>query len=356
VGYTDLLPNRFFNVSADNPSMAVLSSTYLNSTIIDPQEASTFAQCGYYARDMPNANLTIVSLNTILWSNSLQPPLPLWVLDPCSQVEFLAASIQGAAARRRVVAILAYVPPGIDVHRFLENMSPIMYWREDFQQAYQRLVQTYSSSIAFQLFGNAQVFSVTSDPTGFGNLPWISVPSISPGYGTNPAYLILDLDSSSWTINDITERQLRVSQWVTGGSLGALLKVASFANAEAVTAALTQVEESSVKLDQLFELYLGGPAGLYFSPSGCNSACQAAALCSMLSATESDFNACYYPIQPSRGAASLAIVITTVVGILLGVADVFYLCARRSELYRKPQVLEENEQRTRLQYVPSEGM
>ncbi|EKF28798.1 hypothetical protein MOQ_006927, partial [Trypanosoma cruzi marinkellei] len=85
LGNNDVVPDYFFDI-AKLPSLVILeeASVMLKNGVLEADEAQQFKRCGYYLRAF-SPTFRVIVLHTLLWSYSIEPPIPAGEEDPCGQ-------------------------------------------------------------------------------------------------------------------------------------------------------------------------------------------------------------------------------------------------------------------------------
>ncbi|MCJ8499055.1 metallophosphoesterase [Desulfatitalea alkaliphila] len=170
---------------------------------------ATYPHGGHFvAHPSTTAGWRILSLNAVYFSTHA----PSHSEAPAeAQLDWLAAQLAEAAAVGDKVWLLLHIPPGVDVfatriaNGFSEGVPdtivPLM--KEMHLARFKALLTQHASSITAVLAGHIHRDDFrwlgTENDAGASVL---IVPSISPVYGNNPAYKVLDYDAATFILQD----------------------------------------------------------------------------------------------------------------------------------------------------------
>eukprot|EP01129_Flabellula_baltica_P017686 TRINITY_DN988_c0_g1_i2.p1 TRINITY_DN988_c0_g1~~TRINITY_DN988_c0_g1_i2.p1 ORF type:complete len:376 (-),score=64.71 TRINITY_DN988_c0_g1_i2:17-1144(-) len=186
LGNDDFYPNYSRNVTMKD-WLTVLYPIY--ETLLPSEQAKhTFAYGGYFSHQI--GSLTIVSLNSVLYSPNFMPEI---TDDPLGQFSWLEGVLQSSNR----VYIIGHMPPASIVWNH-ENQ-----WRGEYITKYFDLISKYQHKIAGQLYGHTHRddFKIYSkdDKVTFSLL---LSPSISPNSFTNPSFRYYIYNRSDYSLID----------------------------------------------------------------------------------------------------------------------------------------------------------
>ncbi|CAK0867046.1 unnamed protein product [Prorocentrum cordatum] len=149
--------------------------------------------------------LTVLSINTIIYSVFHSPAAEVPPEDPFHQFAWLRSRLQAAAEQNRTVWIVGHVPPGIETFGYSEL------WRPSYVERYLGIVQdpVLGPRVAAQLFGHVhkeELRVLPNAPVGAG--PIILSGSISPIFMNNPSLRFVEYDP-------VTQRPVRYQELFT---------------------------------------------------------------------------------------------------------------------------------------------
>jgi sphingomyelin phosphodiesterase acid-like 3 len=157
-----------------------------------------FPTGGYYHADVPSLDgVRIIALNTNFFSTNYKNPCGTPGPDPgVRQLEWFEAELALARRERKRVWLLFHIPPGMDVYDTEEyggacpNVTAQTFWKEQYQQHYLQITAAHRNTIAGSFAGHTH-----QDEFRLATGDFIHItPSISPIFGNNPAFEIVDVD------------------------------------------------------------------------------------------------------------------------------------------------------------------
>lgn len=350
IGNDDLVPDYHFNVSK-LLQLRTFGNVMLDNGLISAAEKATFEDCGHFFRDVFSLNMRVISLNTILWSTRIQPPISPSDTDPCGQLRFLRNSILEAIGAGLHVIILGHIPPGLDVHGVITSgfSSGSMFWLERFQTSFLEIVHEYEDHIPFMLFGHTHMLSFIADTATLPTIPIYVIPSIAPSFGNNPSYLIATVDAASGQVQKLRHRVFSLStlSWSNGAELSATFgienvwNVSNLANAANDLLRDGSISSTGVTREAFLNIYASGGnlQPLFLSGGTCDGACALVLYCSMQHVTFVDIQRCTsIPEYASARESSPATIFFTVLSVLMFAISLGIAMVRRDEMTAVPPV------------------
>mmetsp|Transcript_11244 Transcript_11244/g.16523 ORF Transcript_11244/g.16523 Transcript_11244/m.16523 type:complete len:464 (+) Transcript_11244:206-1597(+) len=176
IGNNDVTPDYYLDIANASETLNTLTQAFL--PFLREEEIPTFSRGGYLARNVTD-RLTILSLNTIVYSSNHNPESQSTIKDPFDQFEWLQSQLEIARSSERAVYISGHISPSIGSYRLKQL------WRESYLRKYYLIVNKYEDIIAGQLFGHihSDEFRLTSSKT-----PLLLAPSLTPIFGNNPSF------------------------------------------------------------------------------------------------------------------------------------------------------------------------
>jgi sphingomyelin phosphodiesterase acid-like 3 len=173
---------------------------------------AAFAKGGYY--EVPLAgwkHVRLIALNSTLWSYKFSAANPY--ADGDAELEWLQSQLSAAYLAGDKVVLLGHIPPGLDAYatRMAHGTRVVTMYREcgdgksqggcrDYARAVPAMVQRFHSTIAMGIFGHTHQNEFRVAGEGSSATPLMVVPSISPIFGNNPAFLVVTADAGfHWT-------------------------------------------------------------------------------------------------------------------------------------------------------------
>jgi len=181
-------------------------TNFVQSTVDHQAFLDTFLQGGYYSAELPGTNLTVVSLNTIMFA----PPPDGNI--PSSEVElaWLDTTLASAKARGKTVWLLLHIPPGakiISTSEHVDSSGQItaadtkMMWNPDTQTSFLQILAKYPGLITLKLAGHTHMDEFRIIAT---DEVLCLTPGITSYSNNNPAYKILTISSDTLAATDYT--------------------------------------------------------------------------------------------------------------------------------------------------------
>ncbi|MCX5751975.1 MAG: metallophosphoesterase [Candidatus Saganbacteria bacterium] len=200
--YNDQGPDSIFLANT-----AELFYTNLVKNTVDHQAfLDTFLQGGYYSAELPGTNLTVVSLNTVMFA----PPPDGNI--PSSEVElaWLDSTLASAKARGKTVWLLIHIPPGakiiatsqhVDINGHITPATTKMMWNPNIQASFLQILSKYPGLITLKLAGHTHMDE-------YRIMAPDNVLSLTPGItsysNNNPAFKIFTIYSRTLAATDYT--------------------------------------------------------------------------------------------------------------------------------------------------------
>ena len=204
-GYGPTSPDSSFSTdSTFLPDTAELFYTKFLNGAGDHQEfLNTFKAAGYYSADLPGTNLTVIGLNTIIFSILFAPALPADNnATVATQLKWFDARLAAANAAGKKVWLLMHVPPGADVGTTAGTVdasghiaSATMQWEPAYQASFLQILSKYPGVISMTLGAHTHVDEYRQmSPNDVLEV----TPSISPYFGNNPAFKIFTFSPDTY--------------------------------------------------------------------------------------------------------------------------------------------------------------
>lgn len=291
--------------------------------ILTARDGWTYLRGGYYSRTVHNGSLTILSLNTILYSGYFSPA-PQNDMDPGWQFTWMKQVLSNCRDNGTQAIIVGHIPPAVGSYRHTQL------WDEMHIQTYYDIVKEFDEVIIGQLFGHlhSDEFRVGLNEDGdlsmipTMNTPLLLGPSITPLHGNDPSirlvkygrlsgdgktqngkYRLLDYDSYRYPIGSETGRS-----WSKLYTFSEAYDVASTViqdeglSSEVFKTIAEAMEDIKGKESTLMESYrsfmLSGADGDVATSSSkganveCDLTCRNEMMCTFYSATRGGYDRC----------------------------------------------------------------
>jgi len=174
-----------------------------------------FGTGGYYHADVPALkDVRIIALNANFFSVNYKNPCGTPGPDPgLRELEWLDAELALAQSLGKRVWLLLHIPPGIDVYDTIKyggtcpSVTTGTLWKDQYAQKYLGITAAHRNTIAGTFAGHTHQdeFRIAT-----GDFIHIS-PSISPIFGNNPAFEIVDVAPNgniagytAWNLPNVT--------------------------------------------------------------------------------------------------------------------------------------------------------
>ncbi|MEA2489796.1 MAG: sphingomyelin phosphodiesterase acid-like 3 [Acidobacteriota bacterium] len=254
-----------------------------------------FATGGYYHADIPALkNVRLIALNTIFFSTNYKNPCGTPGPDAgLRELEWLDAELLLARAEHKRVWLLFHIPPGADVYDTITYggacpaLTTQSFWKDEYAQKYLAITAAYRTTILGSFAGHTH-----EDEFRIANGDYIHItPSISPIFGNNPAFEIVDVnpsgaiaDYTAWNLPNVT------APWSREFAFDA-----AYTKPRYDTQALTELAASIHSDPAIRQQYFG-----YYSSGHAKSTAEALATwqgywCGLQAMTGPAFTTCYCP-------------------------------------------------------------
>lgn len=157
-------------INNNSALLSLAADSFYANGMLSRKSAKRFATLGFYSEALPQFPLTVLSLNTVVWSREL---LPVEVRelrdsgavpDPLGQFAWLENELATLNRTNRWAVIIGSVPPGVRITFSYDTVESAPgakaaysgYYSDAMLARYSEIVTRYSSVIAGQLFGTTQ--------------------------------------------------------------------------------------------------------------------------------------------------------------------------------------------------------
>jgi sphingomyelin phosphodiesterase acid-like 3 len=171
---------------------------------------TTYSAHGYYNQKFPLINNgRIIGLNTIFFSVKYSDTSP-----GQEELDWLEEQLLASEKAGEKVWLLLHIPPGINVYSSQEKSTQqtirgLLFWRQPYNERYLELVQRYHEIIVTSFAGHTHMDdfrliynqdTINQVPLGFIHIS----PSVSPVFGNNPSFQIIEVNKNTGTITETT--------------------------------------------------------------------------------------------------------------------------------------------------------
>jgi sphingomyelin phosphodiesterase acid-like 3 len=184
----------------------------------NPEAAADFQAAGFYELSHPTLpKEDILVLNTVFWSRSYSI-LGSNTSDPgAAEIQWLSWKMYEARILGHKVILVMHIPPGIDAYASSHRgdyKSPIQFWQDRYFIQFRELMDSYGDIMQLALAGHTHMDDFRLLGASGGKQPLVIriMPAISPVFGNNPAFSVLDYDTVTGDISDIATYYLDLAK------------------------------------------------------------------------------------------------------------------------------------------------
>ena len=177
---------------------------------------ATFGVGGYYSLALPEEGTRVIGLNSNFFSTNYVDPGETRVdYDPgLHELAWLESELAKARAGGEKVMLLCHIPPGTNVYGTIHNPQNSLdtvnqvgeFWQPQYLSAFLDILGRHYGTIKAVYSGHThmddfRLFFLPGEylqPVAFVHI----VPAISPQFGNNPGFKILEIESTSLAITD----------------------------------------------------------------------------------------------------------------------------------------------------------
>jgi sphingomyelin phosphodiesterase acid-like 3 len=205
-----------YRVDPGGPFLAQLADS-LEVLRNHPDAAADFRAAGFYELPHPIlANHEIVVLNTVLWSRSYAICGSDCGDAGKAEMQWLSWQLYRAKISGNKVMLMMHIPPGIDSYKSAHagaEKAAIEFWQGQFFTQFLDLMKTYGSTVQIALAGHTHMddFRVLSPDGSASPIAFRITPAISPIFGNNPGFSVLQYQFSTGEVTDIATYYLNLA-------------------------------------------------------------------------------------------------------------------------------------------------
>jgi sphingomyelin phosphodiesterase acid-like 3 len=205
-----------YRVDPGGPFLARLADS-LEVLKNHPDAAADFRAGGFYELPHPTlANHEIVVLNTVLWSRSYAICGSDSGDAGQAEMHWLSWQLYRAKISGNKVILMMHIPPGIDSYKSAHNgagKAATEFWQTKFFTQFLDLMKTYGSIVQIALAGHTHMddFRVLSPGGSAAPVAFRITPAISPIFGNNPGFSVLQYQVSTGEVTDIATYYLNLA-------------------------------------------------------------------------------------------------------------------------------------------------
>jgi sphingomyelin phosphodiesterase acid-like 3 len=205
-----------YRVDPGGPFLATLADS-LEVLKNHPDALADFRTGGFYELPHPTlVNHEIVVLNTVLWSRSYAICGSDSGDAGKAEMQWLSWQLYRAKISGNKVILVMHIPPGIDSYKSAHagaGKAATEFWQSQFFAQFVDLMKTYGSIVQIALAGHTHMddFRVLSPGGNASPVAFRITPAISPIFGNNPAFSVLEYQIPTGEVSDITTYYLNLS-------------------------------------------------------------------------------------------------------------------------------------------------
>jgi sphingomyelin phosphodiesterase acid-like 3 len=275
----------------------------------NPEAATDFRTAGFYELPHPTlANEQILVLNSVLWSPRYSNCRSDSSDPGAAEMQWLGWKLYEAKTLANKVILVMHIPPGIDSYASSHSGNskfPTQFWRDRYLSQFLELMQSYGDIVQIALAGHTHMddFRVLSSSGSTPPVGFRITPAISPIFGNNPAFSVLNYSVSTGAVSDIATYYLDLvkggdnPQWALEYRFSTAYGYDAFTarNLETLAAAI----HGNPNVKQIFAGYYAASA-----PSPITSRNWPFYVCTETQFTATDYSCCVSQVQNSPTPAA----------------------------------------------------
>ena len=161
----------------------------------------TFPFVGYYAVDV-TPGLRLLALDSVLFSNKVRGQALRYAAE--RELNWLHQQLLLARQQQQRVLIAMHIPPGKDLYLFssIKLFRMLDLWQVQYEKRFNSELSEFAPQIAGILTGHLHMDSLHTLLKRDVKINAISVPALSPIFGTQPAFSVLFYSSPNYQFTD----------------------------------------------------------------------------------------------------------------------------------------------------------
>lgn len=193
IGNNDVQPDYDLVPEANSTALRLLADSWVGE--LTPGEYAEMVAGGFYARDVVPGRLTVLSLNTIIYS-AKHVPDSTGLADPFGQFAWLEQQLTNASDTGRAVYVMGHIPPVLESYRMGRRQ-----WHAGYVHRYLTLMRQFALTIRAQFFGHFHSDEFRVEP-GCGAPPIFITSAITPMYLNAPSFRVVICDPDTFDLVD----------------------------------------------------------------------------------------------------------------------------------------------------------
>jgi len=171
------------------------------------EASNCFRTAGFYELPHPTlANQEILVLNSVLWSPFYSDCESPNGDSGTLEMKWLGSKLDEAKNLGRKVVLVMHIPPGFDAYqnsRSSDCRSVTPFWRDIFIRQFLDLMQRDGDAVEVVLAGHTHMDDFRVLGSGAHGVAVRITPAVSPVFGNNPAFSLLQYNLKSGAVSDI---------------------------------------------------------------------------------------------------------------------------------------------------------
>jgi hypothetical protein len=184
-----------YALQPDGPFLEDSAETVKTLAKVDAKAMAAWSTVGSYVMENPLAShRLIIALNTNFWSRRYVNSCGSGDSGP-AVLSWLSDQLQDAKKRGDKVWLVYHIPPGIDGHTSARTKQIVPFWKANYAESFDKLLDEYRTTIELNLAGHTHLDDFRLVKTDHGTSLVLINPALSPNVGQNPAFRVVTLDS-----------------------------------------------------------------------------------------------------------------------------------------------------------------
>lgn len=275
----------------------------------NPEATNDFRTAGFCELPHPTlANEEILVLNSVLWSPHYSNCQSDGSDPGAAEMQWLGWKLYEAKTLAKKVILVMHIPPGIDSYASSHSGNSkfaTQFWRDHYFTQFLELMHSYGDIVQIALAGHTHMddFRILSTSSSTPPVGFRITPAISPIFGNNPAFSVLNYNVSTGAVSDITTYYLDLvkggdnPQWALEYRFSTAYGYAAFTPGNLETLAAAIHDNPNVR--QIFAGYYAASA-----PSPITSNNWPFYVCTETQFTLTDYHHCVWQVQTSPSHAA----------------------------------------------------
>ncbi|EDQ87167.1 uncharacterized protein MONBRDRAFT_27607 [Monosiga brevicollis MX1] len=221
-GNNDVLVDYQMDLGTNNTLLRAVADAW--RAVLTPAETLDVQTGGYMARNVTE-HLTIISINTVLYSFKRLPATGRLLPDPYGQFAWLIKQLELVRQTNRQAYIVGHIPPVLDSYFHTDDQVKNE-WAEHYVQTFYEILAPFSEQIRAFLFGHLHKTEFRAPPPGVNlSAPIILSCALTPNFGNNPNFATVAIHTNS---SQVANMKFYSAPLVVNGTDGLLPTIPAF--------------------------------------------------------------------------------------------------------------------------------